>query len=348
MTRTGSCFVAAFVLLLDLTVAYPAAAQGGFEALGARAQGMGGAFVAVADDATATYWNPAGLALVPVFDAALVYGTVQQPEAELTGNGGSSPAWRAHNAGFSIALPVIGVSFFRLRTSTVTLSPIVPAGGVRQEINTAFVGGGATISNLGVTLAQSVGDAVVLGTTLRLVTGSAAFGNIAADSADAALDAADGLDAPGDTKFDLDVGMLVYIGRLRVGVTGHNLVAPTWDVAGTPLLSSNRLARIGFAVGPDPVRGRRVWTVAVDADLTTADAVDGERRGLAVGAERWFAKGRVAIRGGARAQTTGDARPLATGGASVGIWSGLLLEAQVTAGGDAVERGWGVGARVTF
>ena len=28
--------------------------------VGARALGMGGAFVAVADDATATYWNPAG------------------------------------------------------------------------------------------------------------------------------------------------------------------------------------------------------------------------------------------------------------------------------------------------
>ena len=39
----------------------PAAAQM-YEAVGTRAQGMGGAFVAVADDATATWWNPAGLA----------------------------------------------------------------------------------------------------------------------------------------------------------------------------------------------------------------------------------------------------------------------------------------------
>ncbi|HYW68302.1 MAG TPA: hypothetical protein VE960_01750, partial [bacterium] len=30
--------------------------------LGARAMGMGGAFVAVADDVTALHWNPAGLA----------------------------------------------------------------------------------------------------------------------------------------------------------------------------------------------------------------------------------------------------------------------------------------------
>ena len=32
-----------------------------FESVGTRAIGMAGAFVAVADDATAAYWNPAGL-----------------------------------------------------------------------------------------------------------------------------------------------------------------------------------------------------------------------------------------------------------------------------------------------
>ncbi len=36
-------------------------AQVSFDLVGARALGMGGAFVAVADDATAVHWNPAGL-----------------------------------------------------------------------------------------------------------------------------------------------------------------------------------------------------------------------------------------------------------------------------------------------
>jgi long-chain fatty acid transport protein len=34
-----------------------------FAAVGTRAAGMGGAFVGVADDASAIYWNPAGLAV---------------------------------------------------------------------------------------------------------------------------------------------------------------------------------------------------------------------------------------------------------------------------------------------
>jgi len=49
------------VVAMVLGLAVPAAPQG-FAVLGTRAMGMGGAFVAVADDATAAYWNPAGLA----------------------------------------------------------------------------------------------------------------------------------------------------------------------------------------------------------------------------------------------------------------------------------------------
>jgi len=43
---------------------------------GARAMGMGGAFVAVADDATATYWNPAGLAQLEQPELSLVAATI--------------------------------------------------------------------------------------------------------------------------------------------------------------------------------------------------------------------------------------------------------------------------------
>ena len=58
------------LLLIYIVLPVQAADEGVFGAtapflrfgVGARAFGMGGAYVAVADDATATYWNPAGLA----------------------------------------------------------------------------------------------------------------------------------------------------------------------------------------------------------------------------------------------------------------------------------------------
>ena len=46
----------------------------GFGAIGTRAEGMGGAFVAVADDASAVFWNPAGLALGATFDVQVSRG----------------------------------------------------------------------------------------------------------------------------------------------------------------------------------------------------------------------------------------------------------------------------------
>ena len=45
--------------------------------VGARARGMGGAFVAVADDASATWWNPAGLPATLIFDGVADVGGAQ-------------------------------------------------------------------------------------------------------------------------------------------------------------------------------------------------------------------------------------------------------------------------------
>jgi len=60
----GSRRALAIALAAGLAVLLPAVALANFVEVetGARAMGMGGAFVAVADDVTALHWNPAGLA----------------------------------------------------------------------------------------------------------------------------------------------------------------------------------------------------------------------------------------------------------------------------------------------
>jgi hypothetical protein len=71
-TRASILFLICFLLSL---VATPAVAVE-FAIVGPRASGMGGAGVAVTTDAYATYWNPAGLAMVKSMDIR-IQGTAQ-------------------------------------------------------------------------------------------------------------------------------------------------------------------------------------------------------------------------------------------------------------------------------
>jgi hypothetical protein len=71
--KGGKCFVP-WVLLLLFLVAFPGSGLA-FNIVGPRAMGMGGAFVAVCDDATAVYWNPAALTQIKGFmDISLFAG----------------------------------------------------------------------------------------------------------------------------------------------------------------------------------------------------------------------------------------------------------------------------------
>ena len=72
--------IAAFTLLLAVLApqsALAAAGETGFAFLklgvGARAMGMGSAYVALADDPTAVYWNPAGLASIKGAEVSLMH-----------------------------------------------------------------------------------------------------------------------------------------------------------------------------------------------------------------------------------------------------------------------------------
>mgnify|MGYP003348510586 CR=1 FL=1 len=75
MTRFAARLSLAVLSLLVVCVSPAAATKYAGEFMkipvGARAVGMGGAFSAVADDATAAYWNPAGMVLLPYREAFL-------------------------------------------------------------------------------------------------------------------------------------------------------------------------------------------------------------------------------------------------------------------------------------
>jgi hypothetical protein len=170
-----------------------------------------------------------------------------------------------------------------------------------------------------------------------------------AETVDDAIDRAGDLETQGTNHFDAHVGALAFAGPFRLGVVARNLAAPAFEDPTGGRIQLRRQVRAGVAYGTGgPAYARRPLTVAVDADLVKVDGADGPRRAVSAGVERWWADDRVALRGGARVQTVGDARPQASGGASLALWPGFYVEGQVSGGADRATAGWSLAARLTY
>src|SRR5207342_2125001 len=151
------------VTLLAILVGLPAAASAqSFNLVGTRARGMGGAFVAVADDASATWWNPAGLPNSLIVDGVVDFqsdGFIDPQPAPIAGK---SAGARNGSFGLAFAFPALGVSYYRLRQSG--LEPTTAeAAPDRQDPGTAPLARSLLTQQFGVSLVHSIGDALVVG-----------------------------------------------------------------------------------------------------------------------------------------------------------------------------------------
>jgi hypothetical protein len=318
------------------------------ETVGTRALGMAGAFVAVADDATATFWNPAGLATGPVFDSVVENQEVDTLDPLRQGVGERS---------FMIAVgtPSLGLTYYRIRTVAASPGATQPSG---QGIS-AQESGLAKLSthHFGASLVQSLTTFLTVGTTVKGVRGTAAVGAYPGGSLEDALDSATELEGRTETKMDFDAGVMAVFGPWRVGVAGRNLSEPKFDLAdvnNAPNIKLARQVRAGVAYAPRsrPTGTNGPMTIAADIDLKHVETPFGERRELAIGGEHWWWGGRVAARGGIRLNTLRDQftsqDPVVAVGGSFSPRSGSLVEGQITRGRNELEQGWGISARVTF
>lgn len=271
----------------------PASAQV-YESVGGRALGMGGAFVAVADDSSASWWNPAGLAAGQFFDAAI--------------GGGNRGQW------VSAGIPPLGIAYYRFEPAVHPTG--APAADRKDEGS-----GRPRASQFGATLVQTLIDGVHVGLTAKYIRGG----------------------APDETAGtgDVDAGIIAVLGAVRLGAAVRNMRAPV--LGGTRL---DRQVRVGAAYDFERV-GTLPALIAVDADLRAYEAPDGQRRVIAAGAERWFRSRRLAVRAGARLNTTGAEGKAATAGITAAVRAGLYVDAHAAAG-SAGERGWSIAGRVSF
>lgn len=313
--------------------------------IGVRAQGLAGAFVGVADDATAVYWNPSGLATGSFVSFVLDYG-----QSELGPDGGAlsaAPAGRQTAGIVAFSAPPVGFAYYRIVSFAAgPREPVVLGVSDREDVRRSVHA--LTTSTVGVALLQSVGNYLVVGATLKLMRGATADGVSTSFGADGALDDAEALPVHRETKGDVDLSAMSAIGHLRLGVVAHNLTTPSFalDAAATEVAELERQVRIGGGWGSGWPGISRV-VVAVDADVTTRMTPDGGRRDLAAGAETWWMRQRLGVRAGVRRSTVGAARSVAAAGVSASVMPGMFIEGHV-ARGQQDERSWSIGARFTF
>lgn len=310
-------FVSVLCTAGALSLCAPAAARAqSYESIGIRAQGVAGAFVAVADDATATWWNPAGLAGSQSF----IDGIVE------VGRGGQ---W-----GAAVGFPALGLSYYHLNISQIQPSGSTAANGTgRQDLGAAGTGlavSSGGFNQFGATVGQSIGDHLVVGTTVKV------------------------MNTRSDTRGDFDLGVKGTFGRFRAGLNVRNLVSGTYGT-GSDAVELTRQARAGIAVVTAPAGGRLdSLTVSADVDLTTAPAVIGnvghEERHIAGGAEAWLPGRRVALRGGVWANVVTDGGSGAYGsfGVTVSPFRKCFVDGAAMWGPTADRDRWGIDLRVTF
>jgi hypothetical protein len=278
--------------------------------VGARAQGMAGAFVAVANDATATWWNPAGLA----YGLSFVDST-----AEIDQHGRRAVA---------VSFPSLGVSYYHRNISQIQPSNSTePGASGRQDLGAAGSGLSSVesvgVDQMGVTVAQSFGGHLVIGSTLKLER------------------------AKSNTRADLDVGAMAALGLVRLGIVMHDVSEPEFG-SGNSALVLPRRARAGAAVLA-PARGRlNQLTVAVDADLTRANVEGRDERVVSAGAEAWMFGQRIGVRGGAGKNTVGAGGSFGAFGLSVAPYARVFVEGFMTRGENGTRDSWGIDLRLTF
>lgn len=289
---------------------------------------MAGAFVAVADDASAVHWNPAGLPVGRLVGLTIGWDGFQFRNPDLPPTPGAE---RETGGLISLGTWPLGVSYGRFQSATLV-----------SDVDGTLTAQGLRTHQFGVTLVQSIGDYIVVGSTLKYIRGTATSEPVAAGSSGAALGDVLNLDADSQGAFDLDLGVLADLGTFRAGFTLKNVLEPSFAKPAGTAIHLPRRARLGLAWLPTDG-----LTLAIDVDLDTADPSVGLREMVALGGETRLGS-RVLLRGGVRWLRDSGTRPIGAFGGSLQLHQRLWLDGQVAYGRADEDRGFGIAIRAGY
>ena len=222
--------ITSLALLLVLSAVAWADGIGAFSAfkngIGARALAMGGAFVAVADDATAAAWNPAGLAML---DDTRLAGM----STDLYGLGITHQYVGAVTTFANLG---IGLGWERVAIDGQVVDAGGGLGGTFTWVEQAIVG----------SLATNVMDLAMAGANVKYYLADNGLGDAAAG-------------------FGFDLGLLVSLGDMfMIGVNACDLAGSTieWDGGTTDVINGIYTAGLAMKLAED----RLILAADVDFD----------------------------------------------------------------------------------
>lgn len=289
---------AAFILAPVLVYADNTSYAGEFltKGAGARAYGMGGAFVAAANDATAAYWNPAGLALIDDIEIT----TMHSAQSDLQSYDFINVAFNTQSAGS------YAISYLRLGVDDIVLtnagSP-TPVGTAQYADQAALFSGG-----------WKLGKQFAIGGTIKLL------------KTDAASASAFG--------FGSDLGLLFKpIKELTLGITARDYTGGSYiqwqGTASDPTQVLQPSATIGASWTEELGKSQNQGEARVPASTLTVNFdfeslyVDKGLNNYHLGIEYWY-KQFFAARLGAESKGFQFDADSFTPSAGVGVWAYLF------------------------
>lgn len=245
-------------LALIAVCALPSMGQLG---VGTRAIGMGGAFTAIADDASAPYWNPAGLAKVKKFQFQLPNvqfkidtnldwrDVIDNPPTDDTGRLDLLRKLREDPTSVDMSINM----GFAMRGLAVSIMPTVEAeldarGVTFDAVTGEPLSGTGTITGTGVaaggvSVARSLRDGGALGVTIKSVRGIQFTQTVTYTPTSTGVDETVVKDQTDKSGLGIDLGYLRETSpNTSMGIMVRNLIEP-----GTPGDLSERKVNVGVA-----------------------------------------------------------------------------------------------------
>lgn len=267
--------------------------------VGARAMGMGGAYVAVADDSTASYWNPAGLPGIKHIEISAVQQG-RQDKALAVGTNEVGSEYFFMSGGISVPrIGSFGLSLMRFGVSGMDQIPYVASLPANEpppdpigQFSTQDL---AIIGSYG----YQIHPAFAMGINLKALLGG---------TQGLQADAASGLQGDESyTSYGADLGLKADLGGLSPSLKGLRLglnvqdiynSGATWSTGYVDSVPINAKAGIAYSLPFDFLKDNKSeFTLAADMDPKYSTLVH-------YGAEFWY-KQVLAFRAGLRQFTNG-------------------------------------------